>query len=109
MLEKCKTSGLIPFSKQSRNAFISKKILISLVDNNILSKSSYFKILSKLKTVSHYFISDQNKEKEVVGDPDTINQKQKQTQKEKYKIFTTEFDEVANAEDLENQDEMAND
>tara|TARA_B100000700_G_scaffold330299_1_gene455814 strand:- start:1283 stop:3094 length:1812 start_codon:yes stop_codon:yes gene_type:complete len=50
--------------------------------------------------------SDQNKEKEVVGDPNTINQKQKQTQKEKYKIFTTEFDEVANAEDLENQDEI---
>ena len=50
--------------------------------------------------------SDQNKEKEVVGDPNTINQKQKQSQKEKYKIFTTEFDEVANAEDLENQDEI---
>ena len=61
LLEKCKISGLIPFSKQARNAFISKKILTSLVDNNILSKSSYFKILSKLKTVSHDFISDQNK------------------------------------------------
>ena len=61
LLEKCKISGLIPFSKQARNAFISKKILTSLVDNNILSKSSYFKILSELKTVSHDFISDQNK------------------------------------------------
>ena len=61
LLEKCKISGLVPFSKQARNAFISKKILSSLVDNDILSKSSYLKILSKLKTVSHDFISDQNK------------------------------------------------
>ena len=50
---------MIPFAKQARNAFISKKILISLVDKKILSKSSYFKILSKLKTVSHDHITDQ--------------------------------------------------
>ena len=59
LLEKCKNLGLIPFAKQARNAFISKKILISLVDKKILSKSSYFKILSKLKTVSHDHITDQ--------------------------------------------------
>ena len=59
LLEKCKNLGLIPFAKQARNAFISKKILISLVDKKILSKSSYFKILSKLKTVSHDHIIDQ--------------------------------------------------
>jgi len=58
ILEKCKTKGLIPFAKQARNAFISKKILISLVDINVLSKKSYYNILSKLKTISHDYISD---------------------------------------------------
>ena len=59
LLEKCKILGLIPFSKQARNAFISKKILTSLVEKKILSKTSYYNILSKLKTVSHDHIIDQ--------------------------------------------------
>ena len=59
LLEECKKQGLIPFAKQARNAFIAKKILISLVDIKVLSKKSYFKILSKLKTISHDYISDQ--------------------------------------------------
>ena len=61
LLEKCKYLGLMPFSKQARNAFISKKILTSLIDTGILSKSSYYKILSHLKTVSHDYISDQKR------------------------------------------------
>ena len=60
LIEKCKNLGLFIFSKQARNAFISKKILNSLVENKILERSSYFKILKKLKTVSHEYISDQN-------------------------------------------------
>ena len=49
---------------------------------------------------------NQSKEKEVVGDPNAINRSQKNAQKEKYKIFTSEFDEIADAEDLETQDEI---
>jgi phosphohistidine swiveling domain-containing protein len=59
LFKECKTQGLIPFAKQARNAFIAKKILISLVDINVLSKKSYFNILSKLKTISHDYILDQ--------------------------------------------------
>ena len=59
LLEECKEQGLIPFAKQARNAFIAKKILISLVDINVLSKKSYFHILGKLKTISHDYILDQ--------------------------------------------------
>jgi len=59
LFEKCKEQGLLPFAKQARNAFIAKKILISLVDTNILSKKSYFHLLSKLKTISHDYILDQ--------------------------------------------------
>ena len=59
LLSECSIQGLIPFAKQARNAFIAKKILISLVDTKILSKKSYFNILSKLKTISHDYIIDQ--------------------------------------------------
>ena len=59
LLSKCCTKGLIPFAKQARNAFIGKKILISLVDTKVLSKKSYFNILSKLETISHDYIIDQ--------------------------------------------------
>jgi phosphohistidine swiveling domain-containing protein len=59
LLSKCCTKGLIPFAKQARNAFIGKKILISLVDTRVLSKKSYFNILSKLETISHDYIIDQ--------------------------------------------------
>ncbi len=61
LLEKCKYLGLMSFSKQARNAFISKKILTSFIEIGALSKSSYYKILSHLKTVSHDYISDQKK------------------------------------------------
>ena len=50
--------------------------------------------------------SEQNKEKEVVGDPNAFNRWQKQSQKEKYKVFTNEYDEIAYAEDLETQEEI---
>ena len=70
LLEKCKEKGLIPFAKQARNAFIAKKILISLVDTNVLSKKSYFHILSKLKTISHDYILDQKN-----SDKNKINSK----------------------------------
>ena len=59
LLSMCCSKGLIPFAKQARNAFIGKKILISLVDTKILSKKSYFNILSKLETISHDYILDQ--------------------------------------------------
>ncbi len=39
LLKNCRNLGLMPFSMQARNAFISKKILNSLVDSKILSKS----------------------------------------------------------------------
>ena len=64
ILKKCKFLGLMPFSKQARNAFISKKILTSLIKEGVLSKSSYYKILSHLKTVSHDYIADQKKLKQ---------------------------------------------
>ncbi len=74
LFEECKIQGLIPFAKQARNAFIAKKILISLVDINVLSRKSYFNILSKLKTISHDYILDQkNLDKKKIQSKKFIN------------------------------------
>ena len=45
-------------------------------------------------------------QKEVEGDPSLIKKNQKNLLKEKYKIFTNEYDEIANAEKLENDGEI---
>ena len=54
----CRENGVIPFAKFARNAFIAKKILISFVELNILTKKTYAKILTELKTISHDYIND---------------------------------------------------
>ncbi len=61
LLKKCENLGIKTFAKQARNAFIAKKILVSLVDNKILSKKTYFNILSNLNTISNQYVIDKNK------------------------------------------------
>ncbi|HJM17799.1 MAG TPA: hypothetical protein QGI59_04770, partial [Candidatus Poseidoniia archaeon] len=46
--------------------------------------------------------SKENEEKEVVGDPSLRKGNKKKLLKEKYKIFTSKYDEIKNAEELEN-------
>lgn len=68
LLNKCKQLGIKTFAKQARNAFIAKKILVSLVEKKILSKKTYFKILSNLNTISNSYILDKkNLEKGVIS------------------------------------------
>ena len=50
--------------------------------------------------------SDQKETKEVMVDSNLINKNENNLLKEKYKVFTNEFDEVKNAEDLENENEI---
>ena len=50
--------------------------------------------------------NEDSNQKEVEGDPSLIKKNQKNLLKEKYKIFTNEYDEIANAEKLENDDEI---
>ena len=45
-------------------------------------------------------------QKEVSGNPGAVKRNLQKSHKEKYKVFTSEFDEVKNAEDLENDDEI---
>jgi len=49
---------------------------------------------------------DEKEKKEVSGDPNAISRKTKNLQNDKYKIFTNEYDEIKNAEDLENEEEI---
>ena len=44
--------------------------------------------------------------KEVNGDPNLLKRNQKNLSKEKYKIFTSAYDEIKNAEELENENEI---
>ena len=49
---------------------------------------------------------DQKESKEINGNPSLLKKNQKNLLKEKYKIFTNKYDEVKNAEDLENENEI---
>ena len=53
-----------------------------------------------------YNKNNDSKQKEGDGDPSLIKRNQKNLLKEKYKIFTSEYDEVKNAEELESEDEI---
>jgi len=50
--------------------------------------------------------SSKKETKEVSGDPSLLKNNQKNLLKQKYKIFTSKYDEVKNAEELENDDEI---
>lgn len=61
LLNKCRKLGIKAFAKQARNAFIAKKILLSLVKEKILNKKTYYKMLNNLNTISHEYITDKKK------------------------------------------------
>ena len=56
-LEKIKINGIIPFTKYARNAFIAKKILNSLKENNYINLSKMNKVLNSLNTITSQFLS----------------------------------------------------
>ncbi len=102
LFDKCKTLGLIPFSKQARNAFISKKILSSLVEKKIISKKSYFNILSHLKTVSHDFIIDQKKKEKKIISRASFNKKYYHLRPNTYDIMNERSDKFIKINELDN-------
>ena len=64
ILSDCKNLGVIPFSILARHAFISKSILMSLNEKNIIKKTDIDKILDSVKTVATEFLEDIKKVKE---------------------------------------------
>ena len=67
---------------------------------------------SELNALEGAFEMDENENstekdsEDIAGKPTQIKKNDKNLEKEKYKIFTNEFDEINNAEDLENENEM---
>jgi len=61
---------------------------------------------SNLDSLSENDNSNQNETKEVKGDPSLQKRSQKNLSKNKYKIFTNEYDEVKEAENLESEEEI---
>ena len=52
-----KSNGIVPFAKYARNAFIAKKLLNSFLDNKIIEKKKYNKILNSLETITTTFLN----------------------------------------------------
>tara|TARA_B100000029_G_scaffold499961_1_gene571027 strand:+ start:1192 stop:3000 length:1809 start_codon:yes stop_codon:yes gene_type:complete len=64
-------------------------------------------IESNYESLNEDMDSDEMEEKEFTGDPSKVKQNKKNFQKEKYKVFTSEYDEIKNAEELEKEEEIA--
>jgi len=60
-----------------------------------------------LETLNENDATNQNETKEAEGNPNLQRKNRKNLLKDKYKVFTSEFDEVKEAEDLENAEEIA--
>jgi len=61
---------------------------------------------SSFETFNENEDSSDKDAKEIVGDPSLSGNNKKKLFKEKYKIFTNKYDEITNAEELENEDEI---
>ena len=61
---------------------------------------------NNLESLSENNDSDQNEEKEVIGEPNLLKKNKTNKLKAKYKIFTNEYDEIKNAEQLESDEEI---
>ena len=51
-----KSNGIVPFAQYARNAFIAKKFLNSFLDNKIIDKKKYNKILNSLETITTTYL-----------------------------------------------------
>ena len=70
-------------------------------DSNLSIDNTNFEALTEKND------SDNSEEKELEGNPNLQRFNKKKTLKDKYKIFTDSYDEVKNAEELENDEEIS--
>ncbi len=99
LVKECKIKGILPFAKLARSAFIAKKILNSLVDLKVLSKKSYFKILSNLSTVSNDYIYDHSSKKR--RDKDYLTKKYYHLRPNSYDILNKRYNGKINVYQLD--------
>ena len=62
---------------------------------------------TNFETINEKDDSDNVKEEQAEGDPNLQRLDKKKSLKEKYKVFTDIYDEIKNAEELENDQEIA--
>jgi len=86
--------------KNDENNDLSEQEENQRTDSDLNVVESSFKSLNQNEDFS------EKEEKEVVGDPSLLKKNEKIFPKEKYKIFTNKYDEIKNAEELENDEEI---
>jgi len=75
-------------------------------DNEETDDSDLNTIDANFESLSENKDTDEKETKEAEGDPNLLKKNPKNLLKEKYKVFTNKFDEIKNAEDLENKEEI---
>ena len=95
--KEAKNEDSSPENKQDENNASKEEDKNNNTDLNVLDTS--------FESLSENSDSDENEAKETSVDESVVKRNQKNLFKEKYKIFTNEYDEIKNAEDLEKEDE----
>ena len=75
-------------------------------ENEVTENSGLNLTESNLESFKESKDMDKKESAEVDENPNLFRKNQKNLQKEKYKVFTNEYDETKNAEELENEDEI---
>tara|TARA_Y100000590_G_scaffold165810_1_gene189854 strand:+ start:3412 stop:5217 length:1806 start_codon:yes stop_codon:yes gene_type:complete len=99
--EEKETSNENPSSSQDNENETSQK------DDKQSDSSDLNALQSSFDSSTENKDPDQNATEEVSGDPNTFKSNANYLSKEKYKIFTNEYDEEKNAEDLDNDEEIS--
>ena len=99
--EEKETSNEDPSSSQDNENETSQK------DDKQSDSSDLNALQSSFDSSTENKDPDQNATEEVSGDPNTFKSNANYLSKEKYKIFTNEYDEEKNAEDLDNDEEIS--
>ena len=76
-------------------------------ENQTQEDNSEFNIAESMDTFAENNNLDEKESKEIDGNTSLQRKNRNTVTKTKYKIFTTEFDEIKGAEELENEDEIA--
>ena len=96
--KEAKNEDSSPENKQDENNASKEEDKNNNTDLNVLDTS--------FESLSENSDSDENEAKETSVDESVVKRNQKNLFKEKYKIFTNEYDEIKNAEDLEKEEEI---
>ena len=99
--QEAKTNENSTASQDSKNENEASKKEEQSEDSELNVAQAAFESLSEDET------ADQNEIKEIDGDPSSLKENKRSLNNKKYNIFTNEYDETKNAEELESKDEIS--